>query len=371
MSDSKKILHLVSTHGNWEPFITIIAMSAALREKGLTSIVAAPELSLLRELAEGSGVETIDYTPERSLNPFKWKNLGTLIKNTGASIVHVHDVDTAALLSRSRMFAPHCKVVVSRHDTTTPISSVEFGGSVDAVVCPSETLAAMYRERGADANKLHVIRNGINLAATDRALEEQDVIRAYYREHFCRNKEKPRFLVNIAPLDNRGGQEEIINAMPDVLAALPQAHLFIMGEGPNREELERQCKLQAVSDEVSFIEPDKSYHRLLAAADLYIAWGTDDVSGFMVESAMAGCCGIIARDSGCYREILDDGKCGDIVTPEAGQESPIKDPLIAILKNRSRREQLGRHGRMIAAQKHSASTQAGMVAEVYEKVLSE
>lgn len=369
MSENTKVLHLVSTHGNWEPFVSIVALSAALREQGVSSVVAAPELSLLKEMADASGVETIEYSPERTINPFRWKELAALIKKTGASIVHVHDIDTAVLMARAHMFAYECKVVVTRYDTTAPIASAEYGGGVNAAICPSETLAKLYVDRGADKNKIHVIRSGINLAATDRALEEQEVIRAYYREHFCPAKEKPRFLVNVAPLDERGGQKTIIDAMPDVLEALPQAHLFLMGEGAYREELQRQCKLHAVSGDVSFIEPDKSYHRLLAAADLYVTWGTDDVSGFMVESAMAGCCCIIARDSGCYREILEDGKCGDIVKDEPKQENPLKDPLVAILKNRHRREQLGKHGRIIAAQRHSASAQAAKVADVYKTIL--
>lgn len=360
--DCVRVLHLVSAEGRWEPFTGIIALSAALRERGITSVVTAPEHSRLWELAEAYGVETVDYAVERSMNPFRWKDLGALVKRVGAGIVHAHDVDAATLLSRARLFGGGTKVVVSRHDLSAPLSGVEYGGGVDALVCPSEALARAYIENGAPAEKVHVVYNGVNLPAAERAIEDREAIRANFREAYCPGKEKPRFLVNIAPLDARGGQMGIIEALPDILAALPQAHLFLMGEGEDYEELERQVRLHAVVDEVSFLEPDKAFLRLLAASDLYVASGSDDVSGFMVQTAMVAGCAVAARDSGCYRELLDDGKCGVIAD---GGEDGFKEAVLGILKNRQRREQLARLGRARAVKEYGAAVQAGKVAEIY------
>lgn len=364
MSDTVRILHLISAEGNWEPFTGMAALCAALREYGMTSVIATPDHSRLWELAQASGVETADYALELSINPFRWKELGELVRKTGASIVHAHDIDSTTLLARSRMlFGRGAAVAVSRYDLRSQLSGAEYGGGVDALVCPSKCLAGMYRERGVEEDKIHVVRNGINMAATDRAVEDRENVRAYYRETYCKGKEKPRFLVNISPFDEFGGQPDIIEAMPDILAALPQAHLFLMGEGPAREDMEKLAKLRAVEKEVSFLEPDKAFHRLLAAADLYVASGKNDISGFMIETAMMAGCGILARDSGCYREILQNGECGVLA-----DENGLKEPIIEILKDRQRREKLGRAARTRAAKEYTAAIQAGKLAEVYRKI---
>lgn len=368
MSDNNpRVLHLISAEGNWEPFNGIVALTAALREYGIISVIAAPDHSRLWEMAEAAGVETVDYTLERSINPFRWKELGALVQSVNVDLVHSHDADAAALLSRSRIFGGATKVVASRYDMRSRPESAELGGGVDAIISPSEVMAELYRNSGAPAEKIHVVYCGVNRDTIDRAAEERDSIRASMRETYCPTVEKPRFLASIAPFDKAGNQKLLIEAMPDVLAALPQAHLFLMGDGQDREELERVANLNAVTDAVTFFEPDKAFHRLLAATDLYLAPGVGDASGFMVEAAMtAGCC-VLAIDSGCHRELLDNGSCG-VLADEKG-ENNFKSNMLSILKNRSRRDQLGKLARARARKEFAAQDQAKKAADIYRSLL--
>ena len=93
----------------------------------------------------------------------------------------------------------------------------------------------------------------------------------------------------------------------DALPLLPDAHLVIAGEGPNRAMLTRRASDLGVADRLHLVgnvdRPDLG--RLLAAADIYLfpsVWETFGLAG--VEAAMAGL-PIVASDLPVLHEVLE------------------------------------------------------------------
>ncbi len=363
MPDRTRILHLVAHDGNWEPFVRIASLAAALREHGYHSLVAAPDHSRLWELSEAAGVEMLDYTLTSSYNPLRWRELGNLIKSANVGLVHLHDRASGKLLSWSRMFAGNIAVVATRYDLDA-IGSADYGNGIDIVAAPSHVMENAYRDSGAPDSKLAVVYAGINIATADRAGEERDVLRATFRQQYCPDKEKPLFLITIAPLDESSHQMDLLEVLPDVLAARPQTHAVIMGEGPLHDELQRRRKILALENDVSIIEPDKAYHRLLAAGDCYVAMADNDGAGLMIQAAMAAGRGVVATDTGCHAELVDDGKNG-VIVPREG----IKDAIIDMLQNRTRREHLGRLAKAKAQKSFLMADRAGDMAALYTRAL--
>ena len=365
MPDKNKVLHLVSADCDWESAMRIATLAAALRERGLGSVVTAPGDSRLREFAEAAGVQTTDFELTNSLNPMRWIALSRLIKATNAGVVHVHDAGAAVLLSRTRRLASVPGIVATRYDLRRSPVGAEYHGA-GAVVCPSEALAGVFRKIPAAAGKTRVVYDGVNMASADRALEERDNLRAAYRNAYCPKNEKPLFLVNIAPLEDGCGHADLLEAMTEIIAALPQTHLFIMGEGPLRGDLDRQARIMALDKFVDFLEPDKAFSRLLAAADLYVSASRNDVSGFMVQAAMAAGRAAVLAESGCYPELIEAGKSGIFA---AGDNAvAFKDAIMDLLENRTQREHFGRMAKARAAKMFDISVQAEAMADIYKNI---
>lgn len=364
MPERNRILHLIAHDGNWEPFIRIASLAAALRERGFHSLVAAPDHSRLWELSEAAGVEMIEYTLENSINPLRWKNLGDLIKSSDAGLVHLHDGASAKLLSRSRMFAGGPKVIATRYESDSGLSGADFGNGIDMIACPSKAMAKEYEAKGAAADKLAVVYAGVNIATADRAGEERDVLRTQFRQLFCPAKEKPLIVVNIAPMEAASRQMELLEALPEVLAVRPQTHAVLMGEGSLHDELQRRSKILALEGDVSIIEPDKAFHRLVAACDVYVDLAENDVAGLMLQTAMAAGRSVLAAAGGCHGELIEDGKSGELTTADE-----LKDKLLDLLQNRTRREHLGRLAKARAQKYFLMADRAGEMAELYERVL--
>ncbi len=365
MPDTKKILHLVSADCEWEAAVNIASLAAGLREHGLNSAIIAPDHSRLHEVAEAAGVEVVDYALTTSANPMKWLELSRLIKNGDYGLVHAHDADAAKALSRSGFFTKPVGVVTTKYDLIKQPISAEYGSSVDAVICPSQALADVFVKAGAEA-KTSVIFDGVPIAMAERALEDRANLRMEYKNNFCREKDKPLFIVNIAPLEPDSRHADILEAMQDIVAVLPQSHLLIMGEGSLAGELHRQTKITALEKDVTFLEPDKAFLRLLAAADLYVSTSLKDISGFMVQAAMATGTGTVLTPTGCYPEMIEDGKSGIFTNPDT--EQPLKAAMLELLESRTRREHLGRLAKARAMKLFNNSVQAGLVAEKYRDI---
>ncbi len=362
MSDRKKILHIASHDHNWELFARIAALAAALREYGFTSTILAPEHSHGWDLAEASGVETTPFLLEKSLNPLRWKALADSVNASGAGIVHVHDPAAAAMLGYAGWFLKDVKIVTTRYGLDGAPASGESGRGVAAVICPSAAVADLFgAKNSASAGKVQIAYAGVNIAAADRAVEDRDSIRTGFHDNYCPDKEKPLFIVNIASMDANGGQLELLEVWQEVMAARNQCHLFLMGEGEVRGEIERQRKIMALEKDVTILEPDRAYLRLLAAADLFVDLSKRDGAGFMAEAALAAGRGVLLRKSGCYPELIEEGKSGILL----GDEGNLLETLLEAIKNRSQREQLGKAGRERARKLFDMNVVAGKIAGVY------
>lgn len=369
MPDNNRVLHLVAADCEWEPALRIASLAAGLREYGLSSVVTAPEQSRLWEFAEAAGVEVLPLALESTLNPLRWLKLSQQLKQSEAGIVHVHGASAAALLSRSRLFAAGTPTITTRYNLRSAPSAAEYGSGVKAVVCPSQAVADAFAKQAEAATKLHVVYGGINIAPIDRSLEERDQLRQQFRDAYCPHKEKPLFIANIAPLEESSSQADLLEALAEIVATLPQTHLFVMGQGLQAEELHRQMRIMALEKDVTFLEPDKAFHRLLAAADLMVSAGRNDVSGLMVQAAMSAEKAVVAYNAGCYPELLENGKNGIITA--ANDSQALKSAVLELLENRTRREHLGRLAKARAAKEFDIAKLAGRMAEIYGESMGE
>ncbi len=368
MTASRKVVHLVSVYCPWEAMLRTATLAAALRDKGWASAITAPEHSRLAEVAEAAGVEVIPYALAGSINPMSWLELSKQLKSVSADLVHTHDPEAAKQLNRSRWLSSVKGVVTSRYELDSSIQSAEYAGVVSAVVCPSEKVKQAFAGLSGAVEKLKVVLDGANMAVVKLAVEDRLESRRQYRDAYCIDKEKPLVLVNMAPLEASSHQSRILEVFNDAVAALPQCHLFIMGEGSLKDELERQIRIMALENHVTLLEPDKAYVRLIAAADLFVSASDNDVSGFMVQCAMAAGRAVAAVNAGCYSELVDDGKNGVLVDP--GQEGALRDAVLELLENRTRREHLGRIAQSYAAKHFDILAKAQEVADIYEQIVT-
>ena len=121
------------------------------------------------------------------------------------------------------------------------------------------------------------------------------------------NLAEKKVIVCVARLVHRKGQDRLIEAMPEILNSIPNAHLLIVGEGPYRAQLVKRVNQLEIKENVTFVGRI-GYEQLpeyLCVGDLFAMpsrsrfWGLE-VEGLGISYLEASACGlpVIAGASG-------------------------------------------------------------------------
>lgn len=163
------------------------------------------------------------------------------------------------------------------------------------------------------------------------------------------------------------GVDNLVEAMPRVVAACPNVRLVIAGEPlmdmrPLRQRLRELALDRTVELRLGFI-PSTALGDYLAAADLLVApYRQISMSGVVLQ-AMSHGCPVLATAVGGFRELLRHGETGFLVEPDG--VDPLAEGLAGALQDTSRLRAVGRAGREWLGQNHSWPAVAARTLELY------
>ena len=161
-----------------------------------------------------------------------------------------------------------------------------------------------------------------------------------------------KIIISVGRLVHRKGQDKLIEAMPDVLRKIPNAHLLIVGEGPYKNHLEKLVNKLSLKENVTFAGRIM-YDRLpsyLSAADLFAMPSRSRFFGLEVEGLgivylEASACGIpvLAGNSGGAPDAVLEGVTGLCV--DGTNVAEIASAVIEICSDAERASHMGAAGR--------------------------
>lgn len=216
-----------------------------------------------------------------------------------------------------------------------------------AVLWPGagERVRALY---GVPAERIHVIPNGV-------PAERCPVPDADTRAAARRRLGLPHDAPVVAVVSTLGPEKRVGDAIMAV-AALPDAHLLVAGDGPDRAALERHAADQA-PERVHFAGMLPGPADALAAADvLVLPSRTEGMPGVLIEAGLSRVTAV-ATDVGGVAQIIRDGETGLLVPP-----GDVWGLTAALGRALAERDRLGR-----AARRHClASFEIGAVADRWE-----
>ena len=211
-----------------------------------------------------------------------------------------------------------------------------------------------------------VLRNGVDVltahctAAKDFMVAELGVKREIEVVHVGVNTElfKPlpsanRYLktegfkiLTVSRLHEYKGLEYLIKSMQQVIQQAPEAHLYILGKGPEEQRLKRLKENLDLDKHITFISesvPNYKMPELFAECDVYVQSSIVEPYGIAVVEAMS--CGkpVLGTRVGGMMDTISDGECGFLVSPE--NPSQLAEKLV-LLRNKSLRDKFGKAARI-------------------------
>ncbi|HIK17800.1 MAG TPA: glycosyltransferase family 1 protein [Leptolyngbyaceae cyanobacterium M33_DOE_097] len=158
--------------------------------------------------------------------------------------------------------------------------------------------------------------------------------------------------------------EKEIERIKPVLEAIPNARLALVGDGPNRQNLEKHFA-GTPTHFVGYLQ-GKELGAAFASADAFIFPSRTETLGLVLLEAMAAGCPVVAARSGGIPDIVEDGVNGYLFDPsdETGAITATKQ----LLANPEQRETLRQNARK-EAEKWSWSAATQQLNEYYQKVI--
>ncbi|MFE3581240.1 glycosyltransferase family 4 protein [Streptomyces vinaceus] len=159
-------------------------------------------------------------------------------------------------------------------------------------------------------------------------------------------------VVCVSRLVPRKGQDTLIEAMPRILAAVPDAVLLVVGGGPYEEDLRALAASTGVADSVVFTGavPWSELPAHYGAGDVFAMpcrtrRGGLDVEGLGIVYLEASATGlpVVAGDSGGAPDAVLEGETGWVVRGGVPQDAA--DRVIALLRDPELRRRMGERGR--------------------------
>jgi len=220
-------------------------------------------------------------------------------------IVHAHMM-TGVVLARALRAGFGYAVVSTVHNEFQ--RSAVLMGWADRVIAVSKAVAQSMARRGIPQNKLRVVNNGTLGSPRTRQLQEYQPMPL---EHPA--------IATVAGMYRRKGIAELIEAFAQIAAEFPDAHLYLVGNGPDREMFEAQAQSTSGSDRIHFEGFQSEPQRYLLATDIFVLASHRDPSPLVIPEAREAGCAIIASDVDGIPEALSGGQAGLLVPPSNSQ----------------------------------------------------
>jgi glycosyltransferase involved in cell wall biosynthesis len=175
-------------------------------------------------------------------------------------------------------------------------------------------------------------------------------------------------VVTAGRLHRMKGFIDLVEAVPRIIAQVPNARIIVAGEGEERAALEKRIAELNVGHAIRLIGFVRDMPELLAAADLFVlpsvALENSPQEGTPMSIQEAGAAGlavVTTRVSG-NAEIIRDGYNGRVVEPQNPEQ--LADAIAEILRS-SQRRQMGENAMRVVRERYSQEYVVAAYTEIF------
>jgi len=238
----------------------------------------------------------------------------------------------------------------------------------DAVAVICEGLHGDLVARGIAADRIIVSPNGVDLTLFGTPAARDEALAATL------GLEGAETVGFIGSFYDYEGLDDLIAAMPALVARRPRARLVLVGGGPMQAALEAQARASPVADAIRFVGrvPHDQVERYYGLIDI-LAYPrkrmrlTELVTPLKPLEAMAQGRLVAASDVGGHRELIRDGETGTLFA--ADDPGAIADALAALFADRSQWDSRRRTARAFVEADRNWSSNISRYEPVYQGLI--
>jgi glycosyltransferase involved in cell wall biosynthesis len=365
-----KILHIISSGGMYGAEAVILNMSRALNESshssslGVFSNSANPNLQL-HEAATAQGVESHLISCVGQIDRTVPPSIRELANRTDADVVHAHGYK-ADIYCYFALRGSGVPLVSTCHTWYDNDLTVSLYGKADrftlrsyaAVVAVSEDVRQRLLKAGVRKEKIHIVRNGIDLRPFDNAAPSLHNL----------SSQSASTVGLIGRLATEKGVDIFLRAAARVLKELPATNFVVVGEGPDREQLELLIDELQIRNNLFMLGRRDDMPGVYASLDIMVSASRREGLPMAILEGMASSRPVIATAVGAVPDVIVDGSTG-VLVPSENIEA-LASKIVTLLNNRTQRESLGAAAKKLVEQEFSAERMTADYLHIYEQAIA-
>jgi glycosyltransferase involved in cell wall biosynthesis len=359
----RTILHTEASLGWGGQEIRIVRESAGMSKRGHRVIIAAPPQSAIFNRAPDDGLEVLP-AEFRKKSPGSISKMVSLIKRVRPDFVNTHSSSDSWVSSiAAKLSGSRPKIIRTRH-LSTPISRSFLSRMIydmlpDAVMTTGEEIRQrMIQANGFRASNIFSVPTGIDLHRFD----PEKTVTAFKTESFA--------VGMVGVLWSWKGHLFFLKAIPEILKHVGNAHFYIAGDGPQRENIENAIREMSLREHISLLGHREDVPEIMAALDLIVhpSYANEGIPQSILQ-AFAMRKPVIASDTGAIREIVIDRETGLLIKP--GDPMEIAESVIELYNNTELMTSLGNEGRRLVVREHSIEKMLDKIEDLYGRLLND
>lgn len=309
-----------------------------------------------------------DYAPYETALAGK---IVEIVRSNKLDLLHVHYAiphASAALLAK-QILAEDNKYIpvlttlhgtditlVGREASYEPVVSWSINNS-DAVTAVSKSLVEDTLEHFQVKREVLMIPNFIDFNRFNKKPKE------HFKKAIAPNNEK--ILVHTSNFRKVKRVDDVIRLFHIVQHEIP-SKLLLIGDGPERSNIEKTCRELKVCDKVTFLGKQEAIEEILSVCDLFILPSERESFGLSALEAMACEVPVISTNAGGLAEVNIHGKTG--YTSEIGNYEEMAQFALDLLQNEEKLESF-RHAALEQAKKFNLEDIRLQYIELYNKLI--
>ncbi|MGC9461724.1 glycosyltransferase [Vibrio genomosp. F10] len=231
------------------------------------------------------------------------------------------------------------------------------------IIAVSKSITHQLIKEGYPQARLSIVPNGIDV---DR-LEKQGAVDIKAQLDIG---DDAFTFVTVCSLVHRKGVDRLLLAMRHLVMEYPHVHLVVIGNGPQREQLEQQTDYLYLSDNVHFVGEQRYVQSWLKGGNAFVSGARKEAFSLAIaEAALAGL-PIIAPYEGGVPEILEHKKTAIFYKNTSGT-CPILNAMRAVVKNPKSAQAIGLHAKEHILNNHTAVQNIRAIEKIYTKAMAD
>jgi glycosyltransferase involved in cell wall biosynthesis len=384
------VLRVIARLNVGGPALHVAYLTAGLADRGYDTTLVAGTVGRGEESmafvadAKGLRVEVIDEL-HRNISPLRDARailrLARLIRRERPTILHTHTAKAGAVGRLAALLAGRARPPIIVHTFHghvlrgyfNPVASRGFrilervlaGMTTTLVAVSPEVQDDLVRLHVAPASKFAVIRLGIEL---DQRVGDDSAERTATRRLLGLGDDP--FVVGwVGRMTAVKRTDVVVRVLGELVERGVDAHLLLVGDGPDRDDLERYAHELGVVRRCLFLGYQEDVSRWYNAIDALLLPSVNEGTPVSVIESLAAQRPAVATRVGGTPDVIRDGVDGFLVDPSDGEA--LAERLAELARDPELRTQMGAAGRERVLQRYAVDRLVDDVDRLYRRLLAE